>query len=280
MKIAASEAELKREIRAAQAAGKSIGFVPTMGALHRGHGALLEAARAENDFVVLSVYVNPTQFGPNEDFAKYPRAFAADCQLAEAAGADLVFHPTNEVIYPPGYSTFIEVAGVSEPLCGRFRPGHFRGVATVVHRLFQLVEPTRAYFGKKDIQQCLVLKRMTADLGLGLELRLCETIREGDGLALSSRNQYLSAAEREKAPLLYKALQEVAFAFAGGERDVAKLESIGRARIETSGDFRLQYLEVLGYPELNRTENAAAESVCAVAAYLGSTRLIDNILLR
>lgn len=279
MKIVSGLAELKDEIRAAREAGKAIGFVPTMGSLHRGHAALLETARRENDFLVLSIYVNPTQFGPNEDFEKYPRAFAEDKKIAEAAGVDLIFHPSTEVIYPPGYSTFIEVEGVSAPLCGAYRPGHFRGVATVVQRLFQLVQPTAAYFGKKDIQQCLVIQRMVTDLALGIKLRFCGTIREADGLAMSSRNQYLTPAERKQAPELYRVLQALRAAFDAGERSAERLASLGRGMISRKPEFRLQYLDVLSYPDLRALPLIGEKAVCAFAVYLGGTRLIDNIIL-
>lgn len=279
MIVASTRAELDQALAEIRGFGKTVGFVPTMGALHRGHAALLERSVAENDVTVLSIYVNPTQFGKNEDLAKYPRTFASDRELASKAGVDIIFHPTDATMYPPGDTTFIDVAGVSAPLCGRFRPGHFRGVTTVVERLFRYVRPTRAYFGQKDMQQCLVIERMVRDLELPVGLVFCPTIREADGLALSSRNAYLSPEDRERAPLIQQSLQEIAHAFAKGERSVAELEALGRARVSADSAFKIQYLEVLTYPDLERVESLNGPGVAAIAAFLGETRLIDNILL-
>ena len=279
MIVATTAAALDQALAPTRASGKSLGFVPTMGALHRGHASLLRESARENELTVLSIYVNPTQFGKNEDFGKYPRAFEPDSKIARESGVDVIFHPANETIYPAGFSTFIEVEGVSAPLCGRYRPGHFRGVATVVNRLFQLVRPTRAYFGMKDIQQCLVLKRMVEDLAIPVELKLQPTIREADGLALSSRNVFLSLKDRESAPRIYKALAAVQAAFAMGERNTAKLESVGKAELASDSALRLQYLEVLEYPGLGSREILPGDAVCAVAAFLGETRLIDNVVL-
>lgn len=289
MQILRTAADLRIALRGAE----SVGFVPTMGALHEGHCSLVKQAKAESKIVVLSIFVNPTQFGPNEDLAKYPRPFERDCSCAEAAGVDFLFAPEVDDIYPPNFSTSVSVKGVSESLCGSTRPGHFDGVATVVARLFGLVQPTHAYFGLKDVQQCMVLQRMVTDLALPVELKFCPTVRESDGLALSSRNQYLSSKERERAPLLYKALQMVAEAVVRGERDVASLEQLGITKIAEDSAFRLQYFEIRSLPDLrkisaiaDRSEsfysgsfNAEYVAVCAVAAYLGETRLIDNILL-
>lgn len=196
----------QEELRAVIPKGKKVGFVPTMGALHEGHASLLKQARAETDFVVLSIFVNPTQFGPNEDFSKYPRTLENDLEIAKQAGVDLVFTPTAEIIYPKGWSTFIEVEKLTDSLCGKFRPGHFRGVTTVVYRLFQLVKPHVAFFGQKDLQQCLVIQKMVKDLELPVEIRISPTVREKDGLAMSSRNRYLSPTEREMALVISRAL--------------------------------------------------------------------------
>lgn len=258
--------------------GEEIGFVPTMGALHQGHAALLERSVRENARTVLSIFVNPTQFGPKEDIARYPRNLEADLKLAEACRVDVVYHPSVEDIYPEGFSTFIEVEGVSAPLCGEFRPGHFRGVATVVFQFFSQVLPQRAYFGQKDIQQCLVLSKMVKDVRLPVELVLAPTVRESDGLALSSRNRYLSVEEREIAPVVYRALQ------AGTklrEKSVPAILAEVQRVLAEAPKLKPQYVELLSFPELKKIDTLGPEGgVLAIAAYLGDTRLIDNLILR
>ncbi len=250
-----------------------------MGALHEGHASLMREARENNDFVVLSIFVNPTQFGVNEDFSKYPRTLPEDCKIAEASGVDLVFAPSAEEMYPLGFQTYIEVGKVAEPLCGKFRPGHFRGVTTVVNRLFNLIEPTRAYFGQKDIQQCLVLLRMVKDFGSPVELVICPTIREKDGLAMSSRNRYLSATERKKSLVIYRALQAVELLHQQGETEVAELSLAAEQELARVPEFELQYLEILSYPDLEKIETVKDQAVIAIAGFLGKTRLIDNSIL-
>lgn len=254
--------------------------MPTMGALHEGHATLLRESVAKNEFTVLSIFVNPTQFGPNEDFAKYPRTLEADLDVARGVGVDFVFVPSVEEIYPKGYSTFLEVEGVSAPLCGAFRPGHFRGVATVVHRLFQLVRPKRAYFGQKDLQQCLVIRRMTQDLALPVEISLVPTVREKDGLALSSRNRYLSPDERAKATVIFRAMEAVKSSYEAGEIDVVSLLRKAHEIFRTVPEFRVQYAEIRGLPDLAEIERIEGPAAIAVAGFLGSTRLIDNFILR
>lgn len=284
MLIVRTECELRTALNGKQ----SVGFVPTMGALHAGHCSLIERARTENDTVVLSIFVNPKQFGPNEDFDSYPRTFQEDKEKAEVAGADIVFAPTADVIYPDGFSTSVDVSAVAEPLCGGGRPGHFKGVATVVARLFGLVQPNRAYFGLKDMQQCMVLQRMVLDLAIPVQLVLCPTVREADGLAMSSRNQYLNGREREIAPMIYQSLQQVLSAYEGGENSVATLELLGRSQLAACTEFEVEYFEVRSVPNLAELKsipetaapNIEAKAVCAVAARLGTTRLIDNILLK
>lgn len=256
------------------------GFVPTMGALHEGHATLLRESVANNEFTVLSIFVNPTQFGPNEDFSKYPRTLEADLEIARKEGVDFVYAPGAEEIYPEGYSTFIEVEGVSAPLCGAFRPGHFRGVATVVHRLFQLVRPKRAYFGQKDLQQCLVIRRMVEDLGLPVELTLVPTVREEDGLALSSRNRYLSPEERAEATVIFRAMEAVRAAYEGGETEVSKLLAEAERVFRTVPEFRVQYAEIRALPGLGAIPRVEGPAAMAVAGFLGSTRLIDNFIFR
>jgi pantoate--beta-alanine ligase len=259
--------------------GEVVGFVPTMGALHEGHGMLLERCAEECPVRVLSIFVNPTQFGPNEDFSRYPRTFEADLELARSKGVQYVFAPTPEVIYPENFATFIDVAKVTEPLCGKFRPGHFRGVATVVYRLFQIVRPQVAYFGQKDLQQCLVIDRMVKDLGLPVKLAICPTVRESDGLAKSSRNRYLSSAEREKSTVIFRAMEKVRLAFEGGERNATELVALAGAELSTVPDFRTQYCEIRSLPMLGEISLIEGPAALAIAGYLGSTRLIDNLVL-
>ena len=277
MKIARTRQEL-RSLR--NEFGDSLGFVPTMGALHHGHRSLLLSSKAENKFTALSIFVNPTQFGPKEDFSCYPRTLEEDLALAEAAGVDLVFTPTQEEIYPPGFHTFIEVEKVSEPLCGHFRPGHFRGVATVVYQLLALVRPQRAYFGQKDIQQCVVIERMVHDLLLPVELQFCETLREVDGLALSSRNRYLSPQDRERATVIYRALSAGKKVFIERETSITAILNRARQELATVPEFQVQYCEVRSRHDLSEIARIEDEAVLAIAGYLGQTRLIDNLLLK
>lgn len=279
MKIVSTVAELKKVLAATRQQKRSVGFVPTMGALHEGHEALLAQAVSENDVTVLSIFVNPTQFAPNEDFSRYPRTFDDDCIRAQRAGVDIVFAPTPEVIYPQGWSTYIDVEGVTEGLCGRFRPGHFRGVATVVYRLFRLVQPKRAYFGQKDLQQCLVIARMVRDLRLPVRIIACPTVREADGLALSSRNRYLSAEERAKATVIPKALEAVGREFENGNRQVEALVATAKKALATVPEFELQYAEIRSLPDLQPIRRIEGPAAFAVAGYLGKTRLIDNTIL-
>jgi len=273
----------KEEMRAAarewRAAGRRIGFVPTMGALHAGHVGLVERARAECDVVVASVFVNPLQFGPNEDLARYPRDLEGDARLLTAAGADALFTTTPQEMYPAGFQTHVAPGALAEPLCGASRPGHFRGVTTVVAKLLHLVAPHDAYFGQKDFQQARVLQQMVADLDFDLVLRLLPTRREPDGLALSSRNRYLTPAERAVAPDLQRALQQVKAAFDRGERRTAALAEAGRAALARQPAFRLDYLEVRDDETLAMPAALARGGVVAAAAFLGATRLIDNVLL-
>lgn len=279
MKIVSTVAELKKALASTRHQKRSVGFVPTMGALHEGHEALLSQAVAENDVTVLSIFVNPTQFGPNEDYSRYPRSFDEDCLRAQRAGVDVVFAPTPEVIYPAGWGTYIDVEGVTESLCGRYRPGHFRGVATVVYRLFRLVQPKRAYFGQKDLQQCLVIGRMVRDLRLPVRIIACPTVREADGLALSSRNRYLSPEERAKAVVIPKALEAVGREFENGNRQVEALLATAKKVLATVPEFELQYAEIRSLPNLEPIRRVEGPSAFAIAGYLGKTRLIDNTIL-
>lgn len=268
-----------RAWRASLPTSASVGFVPTMGALHAGHMKLVEGCRAASDVVVVSIFVNPLQFGPNEDLARYPRPFERDASLCEAAGVDAIFAPEAESFYGKDHATTVDVAGLDRHLCGAARPGHFRGVCTVVLKLFNLVKPHRAWFGKKDIQQALILRRMVTDLSLDIEMVLSETVREPSGLALSSRNKYLSEDERARATSLYRGLTRAREAYERGERDAQALEALVRAEIETSRPTRLDYVEVVSQTRLQPVTRVDEPAVIAVAVFYGKTRLIDNILL-
>ena len=274
-------AELRSEIASAKAAGKTIGLVPTMGALHEGHASLVKTANQENDVVVVSVFVNPTQFGPTEDLDSYPRTLDADCKLAEAQGADIVFAPSPKEMYPSEDMTWVEVTGdVTKVLCGRSRPIHFRGVTTVVSKLFNLAQPDRAYFGQKDAQQVQVLKRMVKDLFFNLQLRIMPIVREADGLAKSSRNTYLSAEERQAGLILSKSLKHAKALFAAGERDPQKLVAATTAMIKTEPMADIDYVEIYQMPELNACQSPMqGENLLALAVRFGTTRLIDNTIL-
>ncbi len=281
MMIAKSISELRAEIARLRAAGQRIAFVPTMGNLHAGHRHLMERARQHADAVVASIYVNPLQFGPSEDFAAYPRTPGQDRALLEAAGVELLFFPDDAVIYPRGReaSTRIEVPGVSDILCGAARPGHFRGVATVVHRLFQLVAPDVALFGKKDYQQLLVIRLMVEDFGLPIEIVGVDTVRAEDGLALSSRNAYLGAAERKAAPQLYACLQALAARIrprAVPEGGYAQDEAQALAELESHG-FRPDYMSIRRQQDLALPTPRDGKLVIVAAAWLGRARLIDNL---
>jgi len=279
MQILRTVQELRTWSRAQRAAGKTIGLVPTMGALHAGHASLMRAAVASCNRVVVSIFVNPTQFGPNEDYARYPRTFEADCKLAEAAEVDAVFAPSVEELYAPGAETFVDAGSLSGKLDGASRPGHFRGVATIVAKLFIAAEPDRAFFGQKDAAQVAVLRRMTRDLGFGLELVACPIVREADGLALSSRNAYLSAEERRQALVLSRAVSFVASLFAQGERSSTALIEAARGIFATEPAVRVDYIELSDWDTLKPQQTAAQGSLFAVAVWVGATRLIDNTIL-
>ena len=253
-----------------------LGFVPTMGALHAGHRSLLEIARRECDLVVASIFVNPTQFGPNEDFSRYPRTFEADAAICAAAGVDAIFLPSSEVMYPPGFATFVEVGGVSELWEGAARPGHFRGVTTVVLKLFELVRPNIAYFGMKDYQQQLLIRRMVLDLNIPIQIRSCAIVRESDGLAMSSRNRYLSEEERSRAVAISQALNWAREELANG---TSSLDTVRRGmieRIEAAG-LEVEYAAICDPLTLVELQDSEYGMVLLVAARLGSVRLIDNM---
>jgi pantoate--beta-alanine ligase len=274
-------APLRDAVAAARRQGRTIGLVPTMGALHAGHLSLIEAARAETSFVVVSIFVNPAQFGPKEDFSRYPRPLERDLELCGAASVDLVFHPEPAVLYPPDYRTYVEVTGLQDVLCGASRPGHFRGVATVVLKLFNLVQPDRAYFGQKDAQQARIIRQLVRDLNVPVEVRVCPIVREADGLALSSRNQYLDAQQRRQAVVLQRALTEARQRIEAGERDVAVLRQAMSEWVASVPGAVLDYAAVVDADSLETpTRLAPGRSVLlALAVKFGGTRLIDNLLI-
>ncbi len=277
--IVRTVAEVRRAIAAARQAGKRIGLVPTMGALHAGHVSLVEASAAACGYTVVTLFVNPTQFGPKEDFSKYPRTFEADVAAVGRVGADLVFAPENAEVYPPGFATFVEVGGVAEPLEGECRPGHYRGVATVVLKLFQMVGADVAYFGQKDYQQTRVVRQMVRDFNLPIQIEICPTVREPDGLALSSRNVYLSASERRSALVISRALRKVEQSVAAGERDVWKLRDDLHTELASVPEVRVQYAVVADAETLHEPAILDRPCVALIAAHVGTTRLIDNVLL-
>ncbi len=280
MQTIAAIAELRSIIAQWRAAGERIAFVPTMGNLHAGHIHLVEQARQRAQRVVASVFVNPLQFSAGEDLDAYPRTLAADQQRLAAVGTDLLFAPTEREMYPQGRDavTYVEVPGLSDILCGAFRPGHFRGVATVVSKLFNIVQPDVALFGTKDYQQLLVIRRMVQDLNLPLEVVGIPTVREDDGLAMSSRNGYLAPAERQTAARLYAVLTELAQAVRGGRRDYAALEQAASERLVAAG-FRPDYISVRRAEDLTAPDAGERRLVVLAAAYLGKARLIDNLLI-
>lgn len=269
---------LCREVRQREASWR-LGLVPTMGALHEGHLSLVRAARAQCECVAASIFVNPAQFGPNEDFSKYPRTFEQDCAMLEGEGVDLVFAPGVEVMYPAGTETWVDVPEVGSRLDGASRPGHFRGVATVVTKLFHIVEPDLAYFGQKDAAQVAVLRTMVRDLNFGVEMVVCPVVRDEDGLALSSRNRYLSAEERVKALALSRALWAVRKAIEDGEYRAATLRERLLLELEAVEGVRVDYAAVVDAQSLEPVTDLRCGALVAVAAWVGSTRLIDNIVV-
>jgi len=280
MQVFDTVSALRKFLAAHRAAGKRLGLVPTMGYLHAGHLSLVHAARHECDVVVLSIFVNPRQFGPQEDFATYPRDMAGDLRQARQAGVDAVFTPAVEEMYPPGFLTEVAVHELTAPLCGASRPGHFNGVTTVVAKLFNIVGPDRAYFGQKDYQQVLVIRKMATDLHMPLEVITCPTVRESDGLAMSSRNAYLHPAERQAALVLWRALRLAEERLAQGERQGARLAATLRDCIAKEPLARIDYVAVCDPNTLRQVVQLAGTVLVALAVYIGKTRLIDNAVLR
>ncbi|MFQ5733985.1 MAG: pantoate--beta-alanine ligase [Planctomycetaceae bacterium] len=275
--VVVGESALRTAIAAAKADGRRVGLVPTMGALHAGHLSLIRAARENCDFLTVSIFVNPAQFGPHEDLSRYPRPIESDLSACEEAGADLVFHPKRETMYPDGFATWVTVEGLGDRLEGAFRPGHFRGVATVVMKLLHLVQPDVSYFGRKDYQQQLIVRRMCADLGVPGEIVTCPTVRDEDGLAVSSRNRYLNAGERRSALALYQSLQLAKRRLQGGETDLTAIRGAMRARLESAPDVRVDYATIADPRTLEELTTPQSEMIALVAAHVGNTRLIDNL---
>jgi pantoate--beta-alanine ligase len=279
MKVCAGIQEMRSECRAARRGGAHLGLVPTMGALHEGHLSLVRAARASCDVVAASIFVNPSQFGPNEDLAKYPRRFDLDRELLENEKVDLLFAPSVEEMYPRGSVTWVTVEELSDKLDGLSRPGHFRGVTTVVAKLFHIVEPDAAFLGQKDAAQVAIIRRMVRDLHLPVAIVACPTVREADGLAMSSRNVYLTPEERKRALVLHHALLRAKNLADGGEVNAARLIAAGREEFARQNSVPLDYLEILNPDTLDPVEDVSNGALVAVAAFVGTTRLIDNILL-
>ncbi|MEJ5172570.1 MAG: pantoate--beta-alanine ligase [Hydrogenothermaceae bacterium] len=280
MEVIESPLEMQKLSLSLKRAGKKIGFVPTMGYLHEGHLSLVRRAKQENDVVVVSIFVNPLQFGKNEDLDRYPRDFERDCSLCEREKVDYIFYPSASDMYPEDFKTYVEVKDLPDVLCGKFRPGHFRGVTTVVLKLFNIVQPDNAYFGEKDYQQLKIIQRMVKDLNVPVNVIGCPIVREPDGLAMSSRNKYLSEEERKSAVFISKALFQVKETFERGERDVNKLKDMGINILKQAPLIReIQYFEVVHPESLEPKEIAESSDVVAVAVYIGNTRLIDNIRL-
>ncbi|MBP2633126.1 MAG: pantothenate synthetase [Firmicutes bacterium] len=280
IKVIKTVQEMKALVKSVKKAGKTIGLVPTMGALHDGHLTLMKAAKEKCDVVIASVFVNPTQFGPNEDFASYPREFESDCAKLESVGVDVVFHPEAAQMYPKNYTAYVTVDGaITNKLCGAKRPGHFRGVATVVTKLFNITQADRAFFGQKDAQQVVVIKCFVRDLNMNVEVEMVPIVRAENGLALSSRNKYLSAAEKKAALVLSASLNAAKEAYKNGEKNVAVLRQMIIKQIQAEPLADIDYVNLYSFPDLEEIERVEGESLIALAVRFGTTRLIDNAII-
>jgi len=279
MEVAETIKSVRRLVKAARSKGNKIGLVPTMGALHIGHICLIEKAVKECDFVVVSIFVNPTQFGPAEDFEKYPRSFESDLEICRKAGVDIVFAPSPQEMYKKENLTWVNVEKLTEPLCGRSRPRHFRGVTTVCAKLFNIVEPDVAYFGQKDAQQAIVIKRMVADLNMPLEIVVCPTVREPDGLAVSSRNKYLSEQQRKDATYIYKSLKKCESLVEADTTDSKTIIGEMQKILNQVSSIEIEYISIVDAESLQELERIAGKALAAVAVKIGSARLIDNIVV-
>ena len=278
MTICKTAAEMRAH-RRARREGSRLGFVPTMGALHEGHLSLVRAAREHCDTVAVSVFVNPAQFAPHEDLDQYPRSLERDRELLSQEGVDLLFVPSNQEMYPPGSSTWVQVDGWSDKLCGQSRPGHFRGVTTVVAKLLHIVQPDCAFFGQKDAAQVAIIRRMVRDLHMPVEILSCPIVREADGLAMSSRNAYLDYEQRKAAPVLYRSLMRVQQDFSAGERNAARLIGAGKGTLSAEPSVRLDYFEIVDPQTLDPLAEVDKPALVVLAAFVGTTRLIDNLAL-
>jgi len=279
MEVAETIKSVRRLVKAARSKGNKIGLVPTMGALHIGHICLIEKAVKGSDFVVVSIFVNPTQFGPGEDFEKYPRSFESDLEICRKAGVDVVFAPSPQEMYKKENLTWVNVEKLTEPLCGRSRPRHFRGVTTVCAKLFNIVAPDVAYFGQKDAQQAIVIKRMVADLNMPLEIVVCPTVREPDGLAVSSRNKYLSEQQRKDATYIYKSLKKCESLVEAGTTDSKTIIGEMKQILNQVSSIEIEYISIVDAESLQELERIAGKALAAVAVKIGSARLIDNIVV-
>ena len=279
MEVAETIKSVRKLVKAARSKGNKIGLVPTMGALHIGHICLIEKAVKGSDFVVVSIFVNPTQFGPGEDFEKYPRSFESDLEICRKAGVDIVFAPSPQEMYKKENLTWVNVEKLTEPLCGRSRPRHFRGVTTVCAKLFNIVEPDVAYFGQKDAQQAIVIKRMVADLNMPLEIVVCPTVREPDGLAVSSRNKYLSEQQRKDATCIYKSLKKCESLVEAGTTDSKTIIGEMKQILNQVSSIEIEYISIVDAESLQELERIAGKALAAVAVKIGSARLIDNIIV-
>lgn len=279
MEAAETIQSIRSLVKAARDSGKNIGLVPTMGALHVGHISLIEAARKKCDYVVVSIFVNPTQFVPGEDFEKYPRPFEADLDICEKAGVDAVFAPTPEQMYPVENITWVNVKKLTESLCGQFRRGHFQGVTTVCSKLFNIVAPDFAFFGQKDAQQTIVIRRMAADLNMPLEIVVCPTVRESNGLAISSRNKYLSEQQKKDASNIYKSLRKCRQMIDAGVKDTSEIIAEMRNILQQVPSIEIEYISIVDADTLQNIEYITGKVLIAVAVRMGPARLIDNILL-
>ncbi|PIV39842.1 MAG: pantoate--beta-alanine ligase [Candidatus Omnitrophica bacterium CG02_land_8_20_14_3_00__42_8] len=280
MKVYRDPSSLIKKVREIKKQGYKIGLVPTMGFLHEGHMSLVRKARKDTDCVIVSIFVNPAQFGPGEDFKKYPRALKKDLVLCEKEGVDIIFAPESKKMYPRGYSTYVNVEKITDTLCGASRPGHFRGVSTVVAKFFNIITPDIAYFGRKDAQQAIVIKRMAEDLNMGVEIKVMPIVREKDGLAMSSRNVYLNRRERSEAQCIYKSLKSAKKLFNSGERDSKKIINKIKRVINSQPDTKIDYAAIVGTKDLRDIKKISGEALIAVAVKIGKTRLIDNIVLK
>ncbi|SHG35654.1 pantoate--beta-alanine ligase [Ornithinibacillus halophilus] len=279
MKIVSTIEQVKNLVNQWKSAGQTIGFVPTMGFLHEGHGSLITSARQQNEKVVVSIFVNPLQFGPTEDYDSYPHDIERDRQICEELGADVIFHPTPEEMYPKDFYTYVDMSGLTEGLCGDSRPGHFRGVCTVVNKLFNIVQPNRAYFGQKDAQQLAIIKQMATDLNMNVEVIGCPIIREEDGLAKSSRNAYLSSEERKAAQIVSKAIFAGEELVKSGEIDAEKIVTTMKNIVDSEPLAKVEYVNVVDGLTLKPVATIKPQTLVAMAVHIGKTRLIDNFIV-